>query len=54
MSWFNIEIPSLFKRNINGIDEIDQIDHALQEVIMKLEEQSYPALLVFRGGSRGG
>ena len=43
-----------FKRNINGIDEIDQIDHALQEVIMKLEEQSYPALLVFRGGSRGG
>ena len=31
MSWFNIEIPSLFKRDINGIDEIDEIDHALQE-----------------------
>ena len=38
--------PVFFKRDINGVDEIDQIDHALQEAIMKLEEQSYPALLV--------
>ena len=35
--------PVFFKRDINGIDEID---HALQEAIIKLKGYLYPALLV--------
>ena len=35
--------PVFFKEDINGIDEID---HALQEAIIKLRGYLYPALLV--------